>query len=161
MMKKLMVLALVLGIGSMAAAGLSVVAPEEIQVGDTVTVQIVSDDGLQYDGYISVDLGGAAVWSGDDTMTDITVPASTTTFYGTYGDGSFWAFTNSDTSVTDALTPGTGFEFGLTGAAEGTATLTLYNSGFSPISTSTVNVVPEPMTLGLLGIGGLFLRRRK
>jgi len=36
------------------------------------------------------------------------------------------------------------------------------NNAFSGVvATQTLNVVPEPMTLALLGLGGLFLRRRK
>jgi len=37
-----------------------------------------------------------------------------------------------------------------------------WNNAFSGVvATQTLNVVPEPMTLALLGLGGLFLRRRK
>jgi hypothetical protein len=48
----------------------------------------------------------------------------------------------------------------------GYATVTLYylNEDFTSLTNGfsvTIRTIPEPMTLGLLGIGGLFLRRRK
>ena len=45
---------------------------------------------------------------------------------------------------------------------EGDVVLTLTNVDFDTIfDTVTIHQVPEPMTLGLLGLGGLFLRRRR
>ena len=44
----------------------------------------------------------------------------------------------------------------------GTVTITLYgNDLVSAIDTITINQIPEPITVALLGLGGLFLRRRK
>ena len=44
----------------------------------------------------------------------------------------------------------------------GTATAGLINSGYTAfLITDTLSIVPEPMTIALLGLGGLFLRRRK
>ena len=38
----------------------------------------------------------------------------------------------------------------------------LYDSGFTLLDSVTIHqVIPEPMTMALLGLGGLFLRRRK
>lgn len=63
------------------------------------------------------------------------------------------------------------YSFTLDVGGIGTYIIDLMNTtvagAFSPeplplaISALEVNVVPEPMTLGLLGLGGLFLRRRK
>ena len=45
---------------------------------------------------------------------------------------------------------------------EGDVVLTLTDVEFSEIfDTVTIHQIPEPMTLGLLGLGGLFLRRRR
>jgi len=38
---------------------------------------------------------------------------------------------------------------------------TYNNNATGVFATQTLNVIPEPMTLALLGLGGLFLRRRK
>ena len=35
------------------------------------------------------------------------------------------------------------------------------DTGFTAVPSLELNVIPEPMTLALLGLGGLFLRRRK
>jgi hypothetical protein len=49
------------------------------------------------------------------------------------------------------------------GTGEGVATLTYFDPDSSTVyATQTITqVVPEPMTVTLLGLGGLFLRRRK
>jgi len=50
------------------------------------------------------------------------------------------------------------------GPAGTSETFRLFNYAFSdevPVSSWTVNYIPEPMSLLLLGLGGLFLRRRK
>jgi hypothetical protein len=36
-----------------------------------------------------------------------------------------------------------------------------YNNSYNVVGSTTLDVVPEPMTIALLGLGGLFLRRRK
>ena len=45
---------------------------------------------------------------------------------------------------------------------EGDVVLTLADIGLEQIfDTQTIHQIPEPLTLGLLGLGGLFLRRRR
>jgi len=43
----------------------------------------------------------------------------------------------------------------------GVVTITLMDAAQNTLDTITITQVPEPMTVALLGLGGLFLRRRK
>jgi hypothetical protein len=45
--------------------------------------------------------------------------------------------------------------------AIGDVTLTLFNTSLEVLDSQVIHQVPEPMTLALLGLGGLLLRRRK
>ena len=54
------------------------------------------------------------------------------------------------------------FTFTLNADALGTTEISLLNANFGQIGSIPIEViVPEPMTMALLGLGGLFLRRRK
>jgi len=67
-----------------------------------------------------------------------TLPSSTYITIGTFADGDNWL----DPQYTIAMQGGT----------------FIGGSNFTPV---VLHVTPEPMTIGLLSIGGLFLRRRK
>jgi hypothetical protein len=78
-----------------------------------------------------------------------------------------WDFTSDDASTVVLPNQVTGdwFTIGLTPTHAGAAELDLYNYSISdsvPIQTIglTITAVPEPVTMALLGLGGLFLRRR-
>jgi len=43
----------------------------------------------------------------------------------------------------------------------GVVVITLMDTGGNTLDTITISQIPEPMTVALLGLGGLFLRRRK
>jgi hypothetical protein len=45
--------------------------------------------------------------------------------------------------------------------ALGDVTLTVFNLDLGVLDSQVIHQIPEPMTLALLGLGGLFLRRRK
>lgn len=166
-MKKLLVLALVLGVASMASATLlTVIADDaEILLGDTTTVNIVAavDYGM-FDGedwVIGVSAEGA--------LSDITVADVAGAVLVSNGDaamfgvpGGFWGVTMAP--AVGIITEGTVlFSLTLTGMELGIAQINMIDltAGGVPGASTSVLVTPEPMTMALLGLGGLFLRRRK
>jgi PEP-CTERM motif-containing protein len=164
MMKKLLVLMLVLGVASLATAGLSVT-----QTGTTLTIendtvydgsagtgqfqgQLVVDQPGTLTGTYTLDAGAIAV-SGSVVYLYTSVPASS---FGVGGaeliDWSFMVM--ADGSPTTFLPVGDVITFDVTGLSSGT----LLDESGNVLATW---VVPEPITMCLMAVGGLFLRRRK
>ena len=168
-MKKSLVLVLVLGVASVANAayiqidGVSRSAADLFE-GGTLVITIVGDDASSWLGYIIVEEGGAGA-------------LGNATRLGAAGDiGAFSAYTEAGWGagyeLTAAMSPG-----GVPAIAEGPQFTVDYSGGTlgqtavislfvdpeygAPVSSVAVTIVPEPMTVVLLGLGGLFLRRRK
>jgi hypothetical protein len=182
-MKKLVVLALVLSVASMASAALQLtgapVAP--IAIGDTVSAGILSDAVMQYqsgnyfvvaatDGILSVDnMSGAVVCtdSGMSLFQGVSIPADTGWVLNVAGvTGMTGGAFNMD--ATTGLAAQTLFSgINITGAAKGDGIVYLLISpdlsdgSWTTAASFAVHVTPEPITMTLLGLGGLFLRRRK
>lgn len=159
-MKKLLVLTLVLGLASAASAVVIEVDKAIINPGDVATFSVVADDTGAYGAWIEV------IATGTSSFGDLVVLPAAGQDAGT-PDGSYagyWGF--SAASLNPAAPPEIGpqFTIAFTGGADGdSGTVTLMDgSGVNYVGEPVVvNVIPEPMTLGLLGLGGLFLRRRK
>jgi hypothetical protein len=171
-MKKLLVLMLVLGMVSAANAtvvfyygdsdaGTSV----DVVAGGSITLQVYDDNTTQ-DGYIAywyVD------WGEPGTLTNgaYTANAGSSAVIAAYTEtGVGTGYEMQSMSVADDIAVGVQWtaDFDATGLTQGqSATLSIYDGriGYSTADTLTVNVVPEPLTIALLGLGGLFLRRRK
>lgn len=172
-MKKLLVLALVLSMATIANAGLTLTisGPTQLALGatGTYTVGYTGYNTLaSYDVDILSTIGTVGGGVGITTNTD-----SATTYFGADSlTGYYEATMYNDVALTDLGSPL--FSFTLTApSTTGTATISFLENSFidttntpldygtTVLPTLNVQIVPEPMTMGLLGLGGLFLRRRK
>lgn len=160
-MKKLLVLMLVLGMASLASAGL-VLTNNGVDAGDEIGIDVLGELGVD-DDRASID-----GFEFELSITDGTLDTSGLTFPES------WMFAPYRKGETASSVDVTGGDF-----FPKTGPLTLMNgilanakvgSIITITSTASANagevydsaiVTPEPMSLALLGLGGLFLRRRK
>lgn len=175
-MKKMLILTLLLGMTSVASAGIVVVATPPAQTDGSIETDPIGDVVPMQAHFVGV--VGAAV--------------TPTLLYG--GNlGEFTDYTGADQDLTDAVdywigeyaAATAGFDGGassqiffgayydsqdppvevvgqlVTLAGSGVAEIYLLDADLATGVYSAAKLVPEPMTLGLLGLGGLFLRRRK
>lgn len=167
-MKKFLVLILVLGVASAANATLSLSldggpAPDEITIAssDTVTIDVHTDVGVNSLSYLDIGYISEGTYSLSNPRLG---PAA--------GDfpGSFSGYVPGDYDefeITSAWLPASTKQAGdiflvdLHCEGEGDVVVALYDSQGAMIDFMTIHQVPEPMTIALLGLGGLLLRRRK
>ena len=162
-MKKILVLTLVLGIASLATAGLDLAGLDNIDYsvsGQTVTITVdkditgfgmslKTDNGSQpsvdidsrfstglYDGY----------WTGSQLESISASKGSDLTFQGTIISIDVAAGVTSIDLIADG--------YGAKSSID-------WNDSSVTDMTGYTMTIPEPMTMGLLGLGGLFLRRKK
>lgn len=177
-MKKLLTLVLVLSFASAASATLTYVDASDnvltsisIVQGETATVYISSSDAVAYPA--SWMGGGAAATAEITAITAMQYTHSDTTLHNNAGNlaavvdwratyPGYWTVAGaSNLDPTDMLA-GKQWEVTISGIAEGSTSLWADEYGSAGDSSSLgVTVTPEPMTIALLGLGGLFLRRRK
>lgn len=159
-MKKLLILMLILGMASAANAAIELDGPAIMNVGDTVSIGIYNTDGVDYLAYMSVfyiSEGGFAM--SNPQLTALAGDLSSFSAPYEYSDIKEIEVTLKGTSI-----PGIQFTWDLQ-YLDGCVTVWVElwdNSDLSaPVDSLEINT-PEPMTLALLGLGGLFvLRRRK
>lgn len=165
-MKKLLVLVLVLGFAS-AANGVLIqvngLPGETADVQEKATITVISEDALNWLGYLIIEEGGKGALSNPVATTLAGDPAlSGATEYTEAGWGNGYELTVAG-SASFPVGVGTQFSFDYTGILGDTAKISLFvDPEFDvPVASVGVNVVPEPMTIMLLGLGALLLRRRK
>jgi hypothetical protein len=167
MMRKILVLFLVLGLASTANALLITVDDlegESFEVELQTTITVVSEDTSSWLGYIIVEAGGAGSLENAvvlDAAGDIGV-ASPYTAEPEWGLGYELTASMSPSGV-PAVAAGSQFSLDYVGEVGDTATISLYVDPeyTTPVASVNVTVVPEPMTVILLSLGALFLRKRR
>ncbi len=169
-MRKFLVVALVLGIASAANAVLIYVDGSDpggsIEIGEGLTpvISVVSEDGSSWLGYIIIEEGGTGAL-GNAVNLDAAGDMGAASPYEEAGWGSGYELTiAASPGGTPAVAVGPQFTLDYVGGVlGGTATIWLFVDPEygTPADSVTITVVPEPMTVILLGLGGLLLRRRK
>ncbi|UCF43819.1 MAG: PEP-CTERM sorting domain-containing protein [Planctomycetota bacterium] len=181
-MKKLLVLMLVLGVTSAANAAISFKiegsdAPSSISVaqGATVTIQIYSTTTENYMVYVGMDIStmsafgspsGSHTYKGSDNGPDGGNAGETGAITAYFESGWLDGYEVRTQSTAGQVVAGIQHTVSFTAPmADGSTRVGMfrppnYSWDADELDVLTINV-PEPMTIGLLGLGGLFLLRRR
>lgn len=168
-MKKVLALLLVFGMASLANAtivlsvdGDTTVSAVTLSESESVLIDIHSDDGTAYGAWLGIaDSSTDGEWVGN--MSKYAAAGGDASYYS-YG-AYWWKVSASGTPTSGVVTAGKHFEIEFrcaSGEPANTVVIKLMNNASSSeLDRVTVSQIPEPMTIGLLGLGGLFLRRRR
>jgi hypothetical protein len=159
-MKKLLALVLVLSVASMASAAvLQLQASKTTDVMPSEMVEIsvvcVADPGVD-DFWMNIQGPGEFVMPGQ-----IYAAWSSAAEISDGGYGPTWIFgANGIDIIPNEL--GTWYSVPMHCLGEGDVTIDLYDaSGLNIVDTLVIHQIPEPMTMSLLGLGGLAMLRRR
>ena len=165
-MRKLLVSILVLGLVPAANAAFIQVdgkSGDTLNVLQNSVITVVSDNTSSWLGYIVVESGGAGVLSGAIKL-DAAGNLGSVSPYSEAGWGTGYELTVAQSpGGVPAIAVGPQFSMNFAGTVGQTARISLFvDPQFTtPVASVLVTVVPEPMTILLLGLGALFLHRRK
>jgi hypothetical protein len=169
MMKRLLALMLVLAVTSSANAlfiqidGVSGESAEVVE-GATSAITVVSEDESSWLGYLVIEEGGTGSLS-NAVILNAAGNMAAATPYTEAGWGNGYELTAAMSPGGDpAIAAGSQFSFDYSGGILGeNAHISLFLSPEydNPVSSVSVSVIPEPITIALLGFGALLLYRRK
>ena len=166
-MKKMLILMLVLGFASTASASLvllsvdgATAAGDTVQIleGATITLSVISDGPDPWLMEVSTLVSGATLG-----LPTATAAAGGMADYADYSDATMWDYELATGGVISLPTAGVQWTMDLTAVAprDSQFTVDLGEYGAAPADSILFEVIPEPVSILLLGLGGLFLRRRK
>lgn len=177
-MKKLAALILVLGIAPLACAGLAISVDgadpgveTSVAVGSHIVLDITAYDGeLGKPVWLSID--GPGIMDGTNADNLIQDPIPGTPDFGVWIIDLADAVGHAQTYLVDVLIPGSEInilpngkiadliDFQCLGLGDVTVTIQHGDTG-AVMDTLIIHQIPEPASMALLALGGLFLRRRK
>ena len=168
----MVVLTLVLGMAIVANAGFKLVGIPEgpVNVGDNIRISVFNDDPVAggFAGGVGIVLdGGPGSWTGNWGTPGMPDPMGTNNFAEYFGDvadilSQPWDVYWMDlTEVsTDLFNPQEWFWADIQFNGPGIVNIVLADYSVETLETAAINVIPEPATMLLLGLGGLLLRRK-
>lgn len=178
-MKKLLILTLVMGLASSANAALTLVSsagltldPTGVFAPSTTLIGIYNDTAAPGQGlltYLAIPQPATAGWTGVDNVYAPPSLGGVNTYYGIVAGGDVGQPTDVDMwesnlaiASVDPYGIGVLADFELQCTGDGPVTITLFGDDIATVlDRIQIEQIPEPFTFGLLGLGGLFLRRRK
>ena len=174
-MKKLLIVLLVLGTASLAQAAVLELSIDGSRNGEDTTqeITICTDTTITIDVYCNdaaspaddfwlgiTASDGDGAWVADTDVTYVAMGNARSLTVSAYD--SDWWYGTTGVSTDPAPTTGIWCEIDFECTSEGDAYIYLYDYTYTTVrDTILVHQIPEPMTIALLGLGGLFLRRRK